>query len=93
MPDTPQAIAEKGERIYRDKYQTQFEKEYLDKFVAINTKTEKAFVADSPAEAILAAQKAEPGGGPIHVIKIGSSGVYRVGYSASGGRRDWISGL
>jgi hypothetical protein len=92
MPDTPQAIAEKGERIYREKYQPEFEQKYIDKFVAIDTKTEKAFVADSPAEAILAAQKAEGGGGPFHVIKVGSLGVYRVGYSASGSAHDWIFG-
>ena len=91
MPDTPQTIAEKGEQIYREKYQAEYEQKFLNKFVAINITSGKAIVADSPTGAILAAQKGEHAGGPFHIIKIGSSGVYRVGYSA-GGRHDWVFG-
>jgi len=92
MPDTtPQAIAEKGEQIYKEKYQQEYERLYLNKFVAIDIATGKAFVADSPTAAILAAQKGEHGGGPFHVMKIGSPGVYRVGYSAPKSH-DWIFG-
>ena len=87
MPD-PQVIAEKGEGIYKQKYQAEYEKKYLNKFVAIDIMSEKAFVAASPTEAILAAQK-ENKTGPFHIIKIGASGVYRVGYSI-GSRRDWV---
>ncbi len=91
MPDTPQAIAERGEQIYKEKYQADYEKRFLNKFVAIDIATGEAYVADSPTEAILAGQKAEHVGGPFHVIKIGSPGVYRVGHSA-GNQRDWIFG-
>ena len=91
MPEAPQAIAEKGEQIYRERYQADFEKRFLNKFVAIDITTGNAFVADSPTEAILAGQRAEQASGPFHIIKVGSSGVYRVGYS-DGSRRDWIFG-
>jgi hypothetical protein len=91
MPDTPQAIAEKGEKIYREKYQEEYERRYLNKFVAIDITTGKAFVADSPTQAILEARQGEQGGGPFHVIKIGSPGVYRVGYTTPN-HHDWIFG-
>ena len=92
MPDTtPQSIAERGEQIYRERYQQEYEKLYLNKFVAIDVGTGKAFVADSPTQSILLAQKGERAGGPFHVIKIGSPGVYRVGYSAPN-HHDWIFG-
>ncbi len=88
MNATPQAIAEKGERIYKEKYQQEYEKTLAGKFVAIDINTEKASVADSPEEAFEAAQKDNPGG-YYHLIKIGSPGVYRAGYT-SAATRDWI---
>ena len=91
MTDTPQTIAEKGEQIYRQKYQMDYERRFLGKFVAIDVTTGSVFVADSPADAIVAGQKAENVGGPFYVIKVGSAGVYRVGYSA-GNRHDWLFG-
>ncbi len=90
MPDTPHAIAEKGEQIYREKYRADYEQKFPNKFVAIDITTGNAFVADTPTEAILAGQRAEDAGGPFHVIKVGSPGVYRVGYSGS--HHDWIFG-
>ena len=91
MPDTPQAIAEKGEQIYKERYQAEYERLYMNRFVAIDIATGNAFIGDSPTEAILTAQKGEHVVGPFHVMKIGSPGVYRVGYSAPP-THDWIFG-
>ncbi len=89
MPDTPQAIAEKGEQIYKEKYQEEYERRFLNKFVAVDVTTGKAFVAESPTAAIQTAQKTEKSGGPFHVMKIGSPGVYRLGYTLSN-NNDWV---
>lgn len=88
MISTPQAIAEKGENIYKTKFQKEYEQKYPGKFVVIDITSEEALVADSPEKAIEAAQSKNPGG-LFHLIKIGSSGVYRVGYT-SGTPRDWV---
>ena len=85
---TPQQIAKKGEEIYAEKYRSKFEKKYLGKFVAIDVETGEAFLGDDPAEALTAAQKPNPTSS-THLIKIGSPGVYRVGYT-SGTSRDWV---
>ena len=90
MPDAPQVIAEKGERIYRNKFQKEYEEKYPGKFLAIDINSEQGFIADTPEEAIEKAQAANPSG-PFHLIKIGAAGVFRVGYS-SGAHGDWIFG-
>ncbi len=46
MALSPQAIAEKGEKIYKEKYRDEFERIYQGKFVAIEIDTEKAYVGD-----------------------------------------------
>lgn len=88
MPDAPQAIAEKGERIYKNRFQKEYEEKYRGKFLAIDINSEQAFMAETPEEAIEKAQTANPSG-PFHLIKIGASGVYRVGYSSEA-HGDWI---
>lgn len=87
MPD-PLEIAERGQKIYEDKYRDTFERDFPNRFAAIDINTGNAYVADSPTEAILSAQRAKQAG-PFHIIKVGSAGVYRVSYSG-GGRRDWL---
>ena len=88
MLAAPQFIAQKGESIYKEKFQQKYEKEYLGKFVAIDIDSEQAFVADSPVEAIEQVQKANPTG-YFHLIKVGSPGVYRVGYTSEP-HGDWL---
>lgn len=84
----PLEIAERGQKIYEEKYKDAFEREFLNRFAAIDINTGNVYVADSPTEAILSAQRAKQAG-PFHIIKVGAAGVYRVGYSG-GGRRDWL---
>jgi len=81
MALSPQAIAEKGEKIYKEKYRDEFERIHQGKFVAVEIETEKAYVGDTPEKAIESAQH-ECDGGYFHLIKVGSPGVFRVGYYA-----------
>ena len=85
----PQAIAEAGEKIYREKYQARFEEEHLGKFVAINVLTEEAYLGDLPEEAFQKARKAAPKG-LFHLMRIGSPGAFRVSYSSNAASSDWI---
>jgi len=88
MALSPQIIANKGEALYKNKFQSEYEAKYTGKFVAIDVASEEASVADSPEDAIAAAQKKNPDG-LFHLVKVGSPGVYRLGYT-QGNYRDWI---
>ena len=85
---TPKAIAERGEKIYQDKYKVEYEREHLGKFLAIDVTTEKAFLGDTP-EAVLDQAKNESPMGIFHLIQIGFSAAYRVSYS-SNADTDWV---
>lgn len=84
----PKQLAEKGESIYKNKYQVEYERVHAGKFVAIDIGTEKAFVADTPEAAVELLQKENPKGF-FHLIKVGSPGVFKVGYSIHN-ERDWL---
>ena len=85
----PKQLAEKGETIYKNKYQSEFERLYPGRFVAIDLATEKAYVADTPEGAVEILQSENPNAF-FHLIKVGSSGVYKVGYSVHTHERDWL---
>lgn len=80
MVMTPQEIADKGEALYKQRFQAEYEERHLGKYLAIDITSEEAFVADSPEQAIEAAQRKNPNGF-FHLVKVGSPGVYRVGYT------------
>lgn len=84
----PKAMADRGEAIYREKYKAAYEAEHLGKFVAIDVKSEHAYMGDSPDDALELARKEAPTG-LFHLIKIGSPGAFRVSYS-SDAKLDWI---
>ncbi len=85
----PQELAKKGMAIYQEKYQAEYEQKYLGKFVAIDTSTGEAWVADTPEEALRIAQEKNPRGF-FHLIKIGSPSVFRVGYTQNSAR-EWFA--
>lgn len=68
------AIAETGERIYRQMYQQRFERQHWGQFAAINVTTSKAYVG-ATAEAALAGARAKEKDGKFHVVMIGSQRV------------------
>jgi hypothetical protein len=87
--ENPKQLAEKGDAIYRQKYKEEYERLYPGKFVAIDLSTEKAFVADSPERAVELLQK-ENLKSFFHLVKVGSPGVFKVGYSVHSDERDWL---
>jgi len=86
----PKALAGRGEHIYQEKYKGRYESEYSGKFVAIDVRTEKAYIADSAVEALEAARKDSPRG-LFHLIKVGAAGAFRVSYTNRNASLDWLS--
>jgi len=85
----PQEAANKGMAIYREKYQQAYEREHPGKFVAIDITTGEAWVADTPEAALEMAQRANANGF-FHLIRVGSPGVFRVGYTQHSAR-EWFT--
>ena len=81
----PQDITDTGKRIYESRYKAKYEQTASGKFVAIDVRSEKAFVADDAIGAIEAGRRAEPHG-IFHLIKIGAPAAYRASYSANAAR-------
>ena len=77
---SPKEIAERGEKIYAEKFKLQYEREYQGKFVAIDLTTETAFVGDTPEGVLDEARKASPNG-IFHLIQVGFSSAFRVSYT------------
>jgi hypothetical protein len=76
QPPDPRTIAEQGTRIYESKYRSQFEKTSRGRFAAIDVKSERAFVADYPEDAIATAKASAPGG-TYFLIHIGSPAAFK----------------
>lgn len=64
-----QIVADKGEQIYKDLFQEQYEKEYSGQYVIIDVLKKQAYVAESAAEAVLKAKEDAPDG-LFHLIKM-----------------------
>jgi hypothetical protein len=73
----PEAIAELGERIYADRYKDEYESRYPGWFVAIEVNSGEAYPAEVPEKALELGMAAAPEG-LFHLIKVGSSGAFRV---------------
>ena len=83
MPSlTPQEISDRGDSIYKNKFQAAYEKEHPGRFLAIDVTTEQGFLGESPEKALEAAQFQNING-YFHLVKIGSAGVFRVSFSRS----------
>ena len=65
-------IADKGERIYQDLYQDEYETKFAGHYVVIEVLTKRAYVADSAAGVVAKAKIADPNG-LFHLIKIPGS--------------------
>jgi len=85
----PQDIAQEGQKIYQQKYAADYETKFSGKFVAINVVTGEAYVDDLP-EAAIAKGQAVSGDGIFHLMKVGSSGAFRVSYSSNPARDSWL---
>ena len=88
---SPSSTAKQGEQIYDEKYRIDFEKRHPGRFVAIDVDSQRAHVGDSPVEVLEKARKENPKG-VFHLIRVGSPGVYRMGYSGTRDDGDWVFG-
>jgi hypothetical protein len=77
-----QEIAARGEAIYKEKYQTEFEKRYLGQFVAINIFNQEATVSDTGEEAIRTALQKDPSG-YFHLMRVGHKAAFDAGWYLS----------
>ncbi len=87
----PKAVAEAGERIYREKFQKEYEKVYLGKFVAINVQKESAHVGDSAEEALRVAREADDKG-IFHLMRVGFPSAFQLAHLHPHADKDWIFG-
>jgi hypothetical protein len=85
----PKAIADLGEKIYREQYEEQYEREHPGKFVAIDVVTQKAYIAETPEEVLDMAREDAPEG-LFHLIQVGFSGAFRVSYTNHAADVDWV---
>ena len=77
-----QDIAQRGEAIYREKYQREFEKSQNGKFVAINVNTEETTVSDTAEDAIRMALEKDPSG-LFHLVRVGYKAAFEAGWYMS----------
>ena len=73
----PKKTAEKGQKIYDEKLKGKLEPEALDKYVAINVKTEDYFVGETPEDALGSAKKQNPNG-IFYLVRVGHKGAFRL---------------
>ncbi len=76
--NNPKDIAERGREIYNLKYRGDYEREHLDRFVAINVRDESATLGNTASEALLLAKETTPSG-LFHLIRVGHAGAYEFG--------------
>ncbi len=70
--DSGQIIAKRGDRIYQDLYQDEYEEKFGGQYVVIEVTTKRAYVSESVAAAILKAKTDDPKG-LFHLIEIQES--------------------
>ena len=79
-------VVVRAERIYRERYQAEYEKSHLGRFGVIEVESSRIFVAETPEDAYRSGLRELPQG-KFYLLKIGAAGVYRVGYSRCDGDR------
>jgi hypothetical protein len=83
VPST-QNIAQRGEQIYREKYEESFVKIHKGRFAAINVNTTEATVSDSADEAVRLALQKDPDG-LFHLIRVAHQAAFEAGWFMSCG--------
>ena len=88
--NNPKAIAEAGERIYKEKFQAALEAAHLGEYAAINVGKETAFVGTTPEGAFELARKDDPQG-IFHLVRVGYAGAFQLSYQyGQHGTQDWL---
>ena len=84
--NTPDKIAEAGEKLYEERHKASLEPDHDGEFVAIDVVTGEAYTGEFPEEAIQHAKDAAPYA-VLHLIRIGAPGAFKVSYAAR--HHDW----
>ena len=84
----PKKIVERGEEIYRTRFKSDFEANFLGQFVMIDVNTEQAYRGATAEEALQNARR-QSAEGPFHLIKVGEAGAFKVRYP-SDGNNNWV---
>ena len=82
--DSPDKIAEEGQRLYEASHKADLEQNRRGEYVAIDVLTGNAYVAKFPELAIEEARRQAPNG-VFHLIRIGAPGAFKVSFGARHG--------
>ena len=88
-PGSPTSIVQQAEEIYQRRYQREYEQNHNGRFLAIDIKTEEAYLGDNSGEALSAARDAAPNG-VFHLMRVGQPAAFKSsrhradGYSLGG---------
>ena len=86
---SPSQVAEAAEKIYADKYKSDFEGSRDGEFVAIDVKSGEIAIAEFPEQALKEGLTKKPSG-IFHLIRIGASGAFQLGFvGMSDADSDW----
>ena len=75
-------IAERGEAIYKEKWEEKLSKESPGKFVVINISNGDAAIGDTSEEALRLAQERDPKG-YFHLMRVGYPSAFKAGWYMS----------
>ncbi|MBI3048059.1 MAG: hypothetical protein HYY76_07075 [Acidobacteria bacterium] len=82
--DSPDRIAEEGQRLYEERHKANLEQNRRGEYVAIDVLTGNAYIAKFPELAIEEARKQAPNG-VFHLIRIGAPGAFKVSFGSRHG--------
>jgi hypothetical protein len=82
MSPSTREIAERGEAIYEQKYQAEYEKTLHGKYIAINVRTGEAIVADTGEDAVRMALEKDPDSF-FHLVRVGYRAPFEAGWYMS----------
>ena len=75
MAFNPRDVASSGPKVY-ERHRAQFEQRHRGKYVLIDIRSERIYLADSP-EAAYRQAAAKHEAGPFHVVRVGDRAAYR----------------
>ncbi len=75
MGFSPREVAKAGRKVY-ERHRADFERRYPGKYVLIDIRTEKVFLAESPEAAYRQASAAHEEG-PFHLVRVGERAAFR----------------
>lgn len=79
--DSPDKIAEEGQRLYEERHKADLEQNRRGEYVAIDVLTGNAYVGKFPEQALEEARKQAPNG-VFHLIRIGAPGAFKVSFGS-----------